>query len=172
MQQFVRSNVYSDFLYSREYFLFSLICARPELREEIADTLYTVYTYPHPRLYFSKVTWKRWDCGFLARFSLAPAKALSSSSSPSSFFSWQSPLLDATRTQRNHWRTYGRTAMRGIVHVRCYSMPYAIWLMASALLSVIDSTSRTHSSGSTMPAHLRRTVIASLVKRTSRFLDE
>ncbi|CAL1689881.1 unnamed protein product [Lasius platythorax] len=56
-------------------------------------------------------------------------------------------------------------------YIRCYSMPYAIWLMASALLSVIDSTSRTYSGGS-MPAHLPSTVIASLVKRTSRFLDE
>lgn len=85
----------------------------------------------------------RWDCAFLEtpRFSLAGSL---SSSSPSSFFSGlQSPVHRAQLAT-----TDGRTDVlqcevrRGSVYVR-YSMPYAIWLMASALLSVIDSTSRT-----------------------------
>lgn len=59
---------------------------------------------------------------------------------------------------RERHRTYVRTYVRTV-----HSMPYAIWLMASALLSVIDSTSRTLCRCPCLPI----SAIASLVKRAS-----
>lgn len=110
LQQFVQSNLYSDFSYSHEYFLLWLIYARSKLRKEIASghSIYRLRVSASSALSLKSNMEE-------VRLRVFPSHQPPLSFSSSSFFSRQSPLLDATRTQRDHWRTYGRTAMQGIV---------------------------------------------------------